>query len=87
MWLFDAEVYTNMSTLNEATAVTDRGMSLHKVCWCLCSVGVVRVGVVLVPGAVACAVACGLWLVASRLCCTRHNPSLPTITITNAHTP
>ena len=31
MWLFDAEVYTNMSTLNEATPVTDRGMCLHKV--------------------------------------------------------
>lgn len=30
MWLFDAEMYTNMSTLNEATAVTERGMALHK---------------------------------------------------------
>lgn len=30
MWLFDAEMYTNMSTLNEATPVTERGMSLHK---------------------------------------------------------
>eukprot|EP00879_Flechtneria_rotunda_P014145 GHRR01014777.1.p1 GENE.GHRR01014777.1~~GHRR01014777.1.p1 ORF type:complete len:194 (+),score=35.50 GHRR01014777.1:929-1510(+) len=30
MWLFDAEMYTNMSTLNEATPVIDRGMSLHK---------------------------------------------------------
>ncbi len=31
MWLFDAEMYTNMSTLNEATPVTVRGMCLHKV--------------------------------------------------------
>jgi 1,4-alpha-glucan branching enzyme len=30
MWLFDAEMYTNMSTLNESTPVTERGMSLHK---------------------------------------------------------
>jgi hypothetical protein len=31
MWLFDAEVYTNMSSLNEATDITKRGMCLHKV--------------------------------------------------------
>jgi 1,4-alpha-glucan branching enzyme len=30
MWLFDAEMYTNMSTLNESTPVTERGMALHK---------------------------------------------------------
>lgn len=30
MWLFDAEMYTNMSTLNEITPVVDRGMCLHK---------------------------------------------------------
>jgi 1,4-alpha-glucan branching enzyme len=30
MWLFDAEVYTNMSSLNEATDITKRGMCLHK---------------------------------------------------------
>jgi hypothetical protein len=31
MWLFDAEMYTNMSTLNEITPVVQRGMALHKV--------------------------------------------------------
>lgn len=31
MWLFDAEMYTNMSTLNEITPVVDRGMCMHKV--------------------------------------------------------
>jgi 1,4-alpha-glucan branching enzyme len=30
MWLFDAEMYTNMSTLNEITPVVDRGMCMHK---------------------------------------------------------
>lgn len=30
MWLFDAEMYTNMSTLNESTPVVDRGMAMHK---------------------------------------------------------
>jgi 1,4-alpha-glucan branching enzyme len=30
MWLFDAEMYTNMSTLNESTPVVERGMALHK---------------------------------------------------------
>jgi len=30
MWLFDAEMYTNMSTLNETTPVVERGMALHK---------------------------------------------------------
>lgn len=30
MWLFDAEMYTNMSTLNESTPVVERGVALHK---------------------------------------------------------
>jgi len=31
MWLMDAEMYTGMSALSEATPVIDRGISLHKV--------------------------------------------------------
>jgi len=30
MWLCDAQLYTNMSTLSEETAVISRGLSLHK---------------------------------------------------------
>ena len=30
MWLFDAEIYTGMSTLTETTPVIERGMALHK---------------------------------------------------------
>lgn len=30
MWLFDAEIYTNMSVLNEETLRVFRGMALHK---------------------------------------------------------
>jgi len=30
MWLCDAQMYTNMSTLSELTPVIERGMSLHK---------------------------------------------------------
>lgn len=30
MWLFDAEVYTNMSVLNAETLTIFRGMALHK---------------------------------------------------------
>jgi hypothetical protein len=37
MWLFDAEMYTNMSTLNEVTPVVDRGMCMHKVRSHLCA--------------------------------------------------
>ena len=31
MWLFDAEIYTGMSTFQEATPVIERGMALHKI--------------------------------------------------------
>lgn len=30
MWLFDAEIYTGMSTLQPATPVVERGIALHK---------------------------------------------------------
>ena len=30
MWLFDREIYTNMSLLSERTIIIDRGMALHK---------------------------------------------------------
>lgn len=30
MWLFDAEMYHNMSTLQQESLVTNRGMALHK---------------------------------------------------------
>ena len=30
MWLFDREIYTNMSILSEETLVITRGMALHK---------------------------------------------------------
>ncbi|KAL2350445.1 alpha-glucan branching enzyme [Cryomyces antarcticus] len=30
MWLIDAEIYTNMSTLSEFTPVIERGLALHK---------------------------------------------------------
>jgi 1,4-alpha-glucan branching enzyme len=30
MWLFDREIYTNMSTLSVETPVVARGMALHK---------------------------------------------------------
>ena len=30
MWLVDAQIYTNMSTLSEMTPVIERGMSMHK---------------------------------------------------------
>jgi 1,4-alpha-glucan branching enzyme len=30
MWLVDAEIYTNMSTLTEFTPIIERGMALHK---------------------------------------------------------
>jgi 1,4-alpha-glucan branching enzyme len=30
MWLFDAEIYTNMSVFNEETPRVFRGMALHK---------------------------------------------------------
>lgn len=30
MWLFDAEIYTGMSTFDKATPVVERGMALHK---------------------------------------------------------
>jgi hypothetical protein len=35
MWLMDAEMYTGMSTLGEATPVISRGIAMHKVgrCW------------------------------------------------------
>ena len=30
MWLFDKEIYTNMSVMNEETVGIFRGMALHK---------------------------------------------------------
>ena len=30
MWVFDAQIYTNMSVLNEETPIIFRGMALHK---------------------------------------------------------
>jgi 1,4-alpha-glucan branching enzyme len=30
MWLFDAEIYTNMSTMTHETLIIFRGMALHK---------------------------------------------------------
>jgi 1,4-alpha-glucan branching enzyme len=30
MWLLDAEIYTGMSTFEEATPVVERGMAMHK---------------------------------------------------------
>lgn len=30
MWLFDREIYTNMSMLSQETLVISRGMALHK---------------------------------------------------------
>lgn len=30
MWLFDAEIYTGMSTFTETSPVIKRGMALHK---------------------------------------------------------
>ena len=30
MWLFDSEIYTNMSVFNEETPRTFRGIALHK---------------------------------------------------------
>ena len=30
MWLLDAEIYTGMSALGEATPVVERGVAMHK---------------------------------------------------------
>lgn len=30
MWLFDREIYTNMTMLSDETLVISRGMALHK---------------------------------------------------------